>query len=374
MVIIAINRLKSINQRSRWPAPHEGVVMIVVNCLNLFNSETLPRHRAASFPPPFITSTPKQQIRPPKHPCSPPSQDSFARTPVSQNPAYYLATAKQFAIPIDQLGRSDGQGKESDSQTSSVELSDMQPRRLGNTLGQSLLSDCTSGPQSGSDDSGKILVAGSESSQTQSQSSGSEGTSFSQQLQSIIASTTSRTSTNDHIAITGASTSPIVINNPMSANFEQVTSQEATQPVDDEPFFMRRRRAGVVPATATTVATANESTEALVSPVPVEAIPIQASHCHVLSNSAPLSEASQVANAGSDKTNSSMDASKQGNQEVKTGNVVKPISMEKVAEKVVIPATDSESEDQDHGSKAEGEVKLVEEPVRMLSLSVRDLP
>lgn len=324
-------------------------------------------------PPPYVTSTPIKQQRPPKRTSSPsfhPSQDSFAGTPKSQNPEYILATAKQFTIPLDQLGLPHLQ-KKSSAPASIVDAPSMLPRRLGNSFGLSLAHENTEAHQSSSDDSLQILVASSGLSQSQSDSQKSnESQSFSQQLNGLLASAKSRStiSTDDHIAITGSSTGRVIIGNSAGADIGQFNSQEPTQPTqptqpaEEDPFLARRRRqpnARTVPATATTAT--SSSIVDLDSLARKVAAP---SHCPVGDNSALLSEASHVANAGSENKPSEL-SRKEMPLNVNLGVVYSQSdTKEKKPAKepvTVVPASDSDAGDDEQESGQEEVVVVVEE-------------
>ncbi|KAL5511089.1 hypothetical protein ACEPAH_4304 [Sanghuangporus vaninii] len=162
---------------------------------------------------------------------SPPiaSQDSFAGPTASQDPDLFIATSRQFDIPVDQLGRSLSQERSPvESRVAKTSVASSDPTGINPAMDEYSLSSDSS--------AGRILVADSQSSNRSRGSLKDNYYSISQEPTQIVAGS-SHADTPDRVDIEEAVVEEAEVDQVPDASTcvepSQVRSQEPTQVVDE---------------------------------------------------------------------------------------------------------------------------------------------
>ncbi|KAL5529763.1 hypothetical protein ACEPAG_5748 [Sanghuangporus baumii] len=172
--------------------------------------------------------TPAMRFR--RRPSPPiPSQDSFAGPTASQDPDLFIATSRQFDIPVDQLGQSLSQERSPvESRVAKTSVTSSDPTGINPAMDEYSLSSDSS--------SGRILVADSQSSNRSRGSLKDDYFSISQEPTQIIGGS-SDAGTSDRVDIEEAVVEEVEVDQVPDASTRvepsQVRSQDPTQVVEE---------------------------------------------------------------------------------------------------------------------------------------------
>ncbi|KAL5489753.1 hypothetical protein ACEPAI_4585 [Sanghuangporus weigelae] len=158
-----------------------------------------------------------------------PSQDSFAGPTASQDPDLFIATSRQFDIPVDQLGRSLSQERSPvESRVAKTSVTSSGPTGINPAMDEYSLSSDSS--------AGRILVADSQSSNRSRGSLKDDYYSISQEPTQVVGGT-SDAGTSDRVDIEDAVVEETEVDQVPDASTRvepsQVRSQEPTQVVEE---------------------------------------------------------------------------------------------------------------------------------------------